>query len=85
MPASRPNSTLELSSAIDGLLVAPVSGRGPWRALRDLHNAMKELRRDGRAPKLSFVQTIASDGRLVGGRHPDAATFVMGYRLGDSA
>ncbi len=82
MPASRPNPTLDLVSEVDGLLAAPIRGRSPWSALRDLHHAMAVMRRDGRAPRLSFVQAIAADGRLVRGRHPDAATFVVGYRLG---
>jgi hypothetical protein len=73
-------TTLSTVSEADGLLIVPVDG-GPWRALRDLHGAMSDMRARGLAPALSFVYTLAADGRLVHGRHPEAAAFVLGYRL----
>jgi hypothetical protein len=74
-------TTLNTVSAADGLLVVPANG-GPWRALRDLHGAMSDMRGRGLAPSIAFVYTLAADGRLVHGRHPDAAAFILGYRLG---
>ena len=76
----RPHPT-DLAASPDGLLMAPVRGHGPWEALRELHEAMAELREEGRAPELAFVYAIAGDGRIVPGRHPDAAVFVLGYRF----
>ena len=76
-------TTLDSASDSDGLLLVPATG-GPWRALRDLHGAMADMRVHGLAPQLTFVHTIADDGRLVHGQHPDAAAFVLGYKLPDS-
>ena len=73
-----PDSTL----SSDGMMVVPATD-GPWRALRDLHGAMATMREQGLAPRLTFVHTLATDGRLVEGRDPDAAAFVLGYRLGN--
>lgn len=73
-------STLDSAFEVDGLLLVPATG-GPWRALRDLHWAMADMREHGLAPQLTFVHTIADDGRLVHGQHPQAAAFVMGYKL----
>jgi hypothetical protein len=42
---------------------------------------MADMREQGLAPQLAYVHTLATDGRLVHGRHPDAAAFVLGYRL----
>ena len=72
--------TLDSASSADGMMLVPATG-GPWRALRDLHGAMADMREQGLAPQLAFVHTLAEDGRLVHGRHPDAAAFVLGYRL----
>jgi hypothetical protein len=60
--------------------MVPAEG-SPWQALRNLHGAMHDLRSMGLAPELTFVHTLATDGRLVHGRHPEAAAFVLGYRL----
>jgi hypothetical protein len=60
------------------------AGGGAWEALRGLHAAMADLRGGGLFPKLTFVYAIAEDGRLVHGRHPDAAIFVLGYRVSTS-
>jgi hypothetical protein len=73
-------TTLDSASEADGLLMVPAVA-GPWQALRDLHGAMADMRVHGLAPQLTFVHTIANDGRLVHGQHPDAAAFVMGYKL----
>jgi hypothetical protein len=73
-------TTLDSASEADGLLLVPATG-GPWQALRDLHGAMADMREHGLAPQLTFVHTIADDGRLVHGQHPEAAAFVMGYKL----
>ncbi len=82
MPRSSLTTTLDSAAEADGLLLVPASG-GPWQALRDLHGAMAGMREQGLAPQLSFVHTLANDGRLVHGRDPDAAAFVLGYRLGN--
>ena len=74
-------TTLDSSASADGLMLVPATD-GPWQALRDLHGAMAGMREQGLAPQLTFVHTLAEDGRLVHGRHPDAAAFVLGYRLG---
>lgn len=73
-------TTLDSSASADGLMLVPAAD-GPWQALRDLHGAMAGMREQGLAPQLTFVHTLAEDGRLVHGRHPDAAAFVLGYRL----
>jgi hypothetical protein len=73
-------TTLDSASETDGLMLVPATG-GPWQALRDLHGAMADMREHGLAPQLTFVHSIADDGRLVHGQHPEAATFVMGYKL----
>ena len=73
-------TTLDAAFAADGLLMVPASS-GAWQALRDVHGAMADMRERGLAPELTFVYTLANDGRLVHGQHPDAAAFVLGYRL----
>jgi hypothetical protein len=77
----RPQLLTDIAAAPDGILMAEVTGHGPWGALRDVHAAMAGLRREGRVPELTFVYAIAGDGRIVPGRHPDAAVFVVGYRF----
>ena len=76
-------TTLDSAASADGLLLVPAEG-SPWQALRNLHGAMHDLRSMGLAPELTFVHTLAADGRLVNGRHPDAAAFVLGYRLSNA-
>lgn len=73
-------TTLDTACAVDGLLMVPATD-GAWQALRDLHGAMADMRGRGLAPELTFVFTLASDGRLVDGQHPDTSAFVVGYRL----
>ena len=73
-------TTLDSAASADGMMLVPATD-GPWQALRDLHGAMAGMREQGLAPQLTFVHTLAEDGRLVHGRHPDAAAFVLGYRL----
>jgi hypothetical protein len=73
-------TTLDTAYAADGLLMVPATS-GPWQALRDLHGAMSDMRGRGLVPHLTFVYTLATDGRLVHGQHPDATAFVLGYRL----
>ena len=73
-------TTLDPAPAADGIMLVPAA-EGPWQALRNLHGAMASMREQGLTPQLAFVQTLATDGRLVHGRHPDAAAFVLGYRL----
>ena len=77
----RPQLLTDIAAAPDGILMAEVSGRGPWEALRELHEAMADLRREGPVPELTFVYGFASDGRIVAARHRDAAVFVLGYRF----
>ncbi len=73
-------TTLDAAFAADGLLMVPAAS-GAWQALRDVHEAMADMRGRGLAPELTFVYTLADDGRLVHGQHPDATAFVLGYRL----
>jgi hypothetical protein len=42
---------------------------------------MAELQRENLEPRLTWVLAISHQGRIVPGRAPDAAVFVMGYRL----
>ena len=77
-------TTLDTAYSADGILMVPAAD-GPWQALRDLHEAMADMRGRGLAPELTFVYTLAGDGRLVDGQHPDAEAFVMGYRLASSS
>ena len=78
---TRPQLLTDLAATPDGILLAPVSGHGPWEALRELHEGMAGLRREGHAPELTFVHALAADGRIVPGRHPDAVLFALGYRF----
>jgi hypothetical protein len=78
MPATMHRTT---AARADGLLVAPVGSHGRWAALRALRDGMNGLRRGGIAPHLSFIVALARDGRIVPGKDPDAALFVLGYRL----
>ena len=80
MARSPQPALLDSISSSDGVMVVSATD-GPWRALRDLHGAMANMREQGLAPRLTFVHTLATDGRLVHGRHPEAAAFVLGYRL----
>lgn len=82
MARSSPMTTLDTAYAADGLLMVPAEA-GAWQALRDLHGAMAGMRGHGLTPELTFVYTLAADGRLVDGQHPDASAFVLGYRLAD--
>lgn len=74
-------TTIDTATAADGLLMVPAAGRGPWKALRDLHGAMADMRGRGLAPTLTFVYALAGDGSLVQWRHPNVAALVMGYQL----
>jgi hypothetical protein len=65
----------------EGLLAAHVGRRGKWAALRSLHAAMADVRKVHGEASLSFIMALAGDGRLVSGRDPDAAVFLLGYRL----
>jgi hypothetical protein len=67
--------------AADGLVLAPVTERGPWAALRALRTAMRDLRRLGLSPMVSYVYAISREGRIVAGRDPGAAVFLLAYRL----
>ncbi len=64
----------------DGLLVAAIDRRGPWRALRHLRAGMMQLGTAGARPQLCFVHALADDGSIVPGRDRRAAVFVLGYR-----
>ena len=73
-------ATIARTSAADGLMLAPIRTSGRWAALRALHEGMHRLRAEGLQPALSFVIAIADDGRIVPGRDPAAALFILGYR-----
>lgn len=83
MPAHRnPQATIvEVGTSVDGVLLAPIPGRGPWPAMRALRSAMAQMRRRGLAPRLAFVYAFTRGGRIVAGRDPEATLFVLGYRL----
>lgn len=84
MPADRRSATSLAEAqvlAADGLVLAPILERGPWPALRALRTAMQELRRLGLSPVVSYVYAISREGRIVAGRDPAAAVFVLAYRL----
>ena len=76
-------TTPDAAYEADGMLMVPASS-GAWQALRDVHEAMADMRGRGLAPELTFVYTLANDGRLVHGQHPEAAAFVLGYRVASS-
>ncbi|HEX2031887.1 MAG TPA: hypothetical protein VHL78_10875 [Actinomycetota bacterium] len=80
MPANR-TTTPQLTEIVDGLLAAPIGRGGRWEALRALRAAMYELREDGQEPVLRFVMALSGDGRLVSGRSPEVALFLLGYRV----
>jgi hypothetical protein len=69
----------ELSA--DGIVTAPLTGTGPWRALRTLRTAMRDLRRHGVSPEVSYVFAVAEDGRIVPSRGDDAVILVMAFRI----
>lgn len=75
-------ATLIRTGGADGLMVAPIRPAGRWGALRALHQGMQRLREAGAKPALAFVIALAEDGRIVRGRDPAAAMFVLGYRSG---
>ena len=75
-----PRATIARTTAADGLMLAPIRGGGRWAALRALHEGMHHLRDQGLQPTLSFVMAIAEDGRIVPGRDPATALFILGYR-----
>ena len=84
MPVDRPTTIPHVDAQVlgaDGLVLAPVAERGPWAALRALRTAMIELRRAGLFPAVSYVYAISGDGRIVPGRDPGAAVFLLAYRL----
>jgi hypothetical protein len=39
------------------------------------------VRREGLFPAVSYVYAISGDGRIVPGRDPGAAVFLLAYRL----
>jgi hypothetical protein len=73
-------ATIARTTPADGLMLAPIRTGGRWAALRALHEGMHNLRDQGLQPALSFVIAIAEDGRIVPGRDPAAALFILGYR-----
>lgn len=81
MPADRTLAQPERGSLLAGLVSVPVGPNGRWGALRDLRAAMADVRTHGADPRLSFIVALARDGRVVSGRDPDVAMFVLGYRV----
>lgn len=83
MPADRNPLDLITPSALsaDGIVLAPLAGRGPWRALGVLRRAMRDLRRRGMSPRVSYVFAVADDGRIVPSRGEEAVVLVMAFRL----
>ena len=83
MPADR--DALDLitlpSLTADGIVLAPITGRGPWRALGALRRAMRDLRRRGMSPQVSYVFAVADDGRIVPSRGDEAVVLVMAFRV----
>jgi hypothetical protein len=83
MPADR--DALDLialpSLTADGVVLAPLTGRGPWRALGALRRAMRDLRRRGVSPQVSYVFAVADDGRIVPSRGDEAVVLVMAFRV----
>lgn len=80
MPVNRTPAP-PVTEIVDGLVMAPIGRRGLWEALRALRAAMHDLREAGREPVMDFVIALSRDGRLVSGRSPDAALFLLGYRV----
>lgn len=80
MPAN-PTQARPDVQIVDGLVTAPIGRRGRWHALRSLRAAMHDLRQAGRDPVMHFVMAVSRDGRVVSGRSPDAALFLLGYRI----
>ena len=64
----------------DGLVLAPIAGRGTWGALGALRGAMRDLRRRGLPPDVSYVFAVSGDGRIMAARDAEAAVLVMAYR-----
>jgi hypothetical protein len=63
-----------------GLILAPLEG-GVWAAIEALRGAMIEEREQGNDPRVASFSALTRDGRLVGGRDPDAAVFALEYRI----
>jgi hypothetical protein len=83
MPAD-PDALDLISSPVltaDGIVLAPLRGRGPWRALRVLRRAMRDLREQGVSPEVSYVFAVAEDGRIVPSRGEEAVVLVMAFRI----
>lgn len=85
MPADPSLAQLDRGSALGGLVTVPVGPNGKWGALRDLRSAMADVRKSAGDPRLMFIVALADDGRVVSGRDPDAAVFVLGYRVREAA
>ena len=83
MPADRNPLDLITPSSLsaDGVVLAPLEGRGPWPALGVLRTTMRDLRRRGMSPKVSYVFAVAEDGRIVPTRGDEAVVLVMAFRL----
>lgn len=83
MPADRTALHLITQSELtaNGIVMTPLRGIGPWRALGALRTAMRDLRRRGMSPRVSYVFAVAEDGRIVPSRGDDAVSLVLGYRI----
>jgi hypothetical protein len=83
MPADRTALKLITPSALgaDGIVITPMMGIGPRRALGALRTAMRDLRRRGMSPRVSYVFAVAEDGRIVPSRGDDAVILVLAYRI----
>lgn len=83
MPANHDALDLITSPALsaDGIVLAPLEGRGPWSALGVLRRAMRDLRQRGATPEVSYVFAVADDGRIVPSRGDEAVVLVMAFRL----
>lgn len=83
MPADRTELELITPSELsaDGIVMTPLRGIGPWRALGALRTAMRDLQRRGISPRVSYVFAVAEDGRIVPSRGDDAVILVLAYRI----
>jgi hypothetical protein len=83
MPADRDALDLIAPPALtaDGVVLAPIPGRGSWQALGVLRGAMRDLRRRGMSPQVSYVFAVADDGRIVPSHGDEAVALVMAFRL----
>ena len=70
-------TSTRMVAAPSGILAAPVEPGHAWRALRALRDEIRNVRRTGAEPEVSFLYGIGEDGRFTS--LGSSALIVLGY------